>query len=143
MAQNAHKTAITRNKLSVPTRILRDKSLLVGRVLDYGCGKGFDAVEVGAESFDPFFQPDMPEGQFDTVYCNYVLNVVEPVTEPSIIEGIRAKLRPGGRAYLTVRRDIKTEGITSKRTFQRNVTLDLPVLCEKKGAFCTYVLEAA
>ena len=34
------KTAIIRNKLSKPMQILREKKLLRGSVLDYGCGHG-------------------------------------------------------------------------------------------------------
>jgi SAM-dependent methyltransferase len=117
--------------------------LLVGRVLDFGCGKEFDANELGAEKYDPYFQPVMPEGWFDTIFCHYVLNVVKPLTEQVILRDIADKLNPHGKAYITVRRDIKTEGVTSKGTFQRNVTLDLPVLCEYKNRFCIYVLEAS
>ena len=84
----------------------------------------------------------MPSGKFATILCNYVLNVLPPEEESSVLDDIRSKLTPGGVAYIAVRRDLKAEGTTSKGTYQRNVKLDLPILYERKGAFCIYVLES-
>ena len=114
----------------------------MGRGLDYGCGKGTDARLLGLDKFDPYFSPEMPVGNYSTILCNYVLNVVTPEEETAVLEGIRSKLEPEGVAYIVVRRDVKVEGLTSKGTYQRNVTLELPVLCERKGAFCIYMLRA-
>jgi SAM-dependent methyltransferase len=139
MTDNAHKTAITRRTLSVPARLLSERGLLVGRTLDYGCGKGSDATTLGLHKYDPYFRPSMPRGKFATIMCNYVLNVVTPEQEEVVLEGIRRKLAPGGVAYIAVRRDVKVEGVTSKGTYQRNVKLDLPILLERKGAFCIYI----
>jgi hypothetical protein len=66
--------------------------------------------------------------------------VVTPEQEEVVLESIRRKLTRGGLAYITVRRDVKVEGVTSKGTYQRNVTLDLPIVKERKGAFCMYVM---
>jgi hypothetical protein len=46
-----------------------------------------------------------------------------------------------GKAYLTVRRDVKQDGATS-RGYQRNVLLDLPIVKEKKNNYCIYKLNA-
>jgi hypothetical protein len=140
MTDNAHKTAITRRTLSVPARVLNERGLLVGRGLDYGCGKGSDARLLSMAKYDPFYSPDFPKGKFATIMCNYVLNVVDADTEALILKVIRGKLEPGGVAYITVRRDVKVDGVTSKGTYQRNVKLDLPILLERKGAFCIYVM---
>lgn len=39
-------TAIKRTSLSVPTRYLLQHNLLKGRILDFGCGYGFDTDEL-------------------------------------------------------------------------------------------------
>ena len=137
---NSHKTAIYRNAPSVPMRILHDRGLLVGRMLDYGCGRGFDANFFGMESYDPYYAPDMPEGEFDTITCNYVFNVLEEKHEQALLSNIKDKLKKNGVAYISVYRDIRKYGFTSKGTFQRDVILDLPVLIETRF-FCIYVLK--
>jgi len=137
----AHKTAITRKTLSVPMRLLRDRGLLTGRVLDYGCGKGFDADELGIAGFDPFHRPEKPEGQFDTVVCNYVLNVITDDEVHGVLKGIHDYLVVGGTAYITVRRDIKKEGWTKTGTYQVNRVLPFEVVAEKKGAYIIYKIK--
>ena len=109
MFDTPHKTAIKRSKLSVPMRYLSDHGLLNGRVLDYGCGRGDDAAALNLESYDPTWQPKKPRGKFDTITCNYVLNVVAPKTEREIIKDIRSRLRKNGLAYVTVRSDVKID----------------------------------
>ncbi len=121
--------------MSAPARRLRELGLIRGRILDYGCGRGRDADELGCERWDPYWSPRMPQRFFDTVLCTYVLNVVKKDEEEAVLDSLRAKLRPGGRAYVTVRRDLAADTPT-----QRVVELDLPVACERKGAFCTYLL---
>ncbi|MHC4121676.1 MAG: hypothetical protein ACYSWO_29740 [Planctomycetota bacterium] len=74
---NAHKTAIARKTLSKPTRWLLNAGCLQGDVLDYGCGRGGDVKQLEIEGYDPYWQPECPEGPFDTIMCNFVLNVIE------------------------------------------------------------------
>jgi len=136
----SHKTAIKRNTLSAPSKELVKANVLQGKVLDYGCGKGNDAEFLNAEKYDPHFFPTMPEGKFDTIFCNYVLNVVEKDKEQEVIDNILSKLEKNGKAYIAVRRDIIKEGLTSKGTLQRNVTLDLPIFKENKKRYCIYIL---
>jgi hypothetical protein len=126
------RTAIKRINLSAPTRFLEEEGLLVGRVLDYGCGYGEDAKELGFEIYDPFFGFSMPTGRFDTIVCNYVLNVVPESVQEEILRNINQRLKPDGFAYLAVRRDL-----TGKEPTQRIVKLPLPVLVENNG-FCIY-----
>lgn len=134
-------TAIHRGrKLSSPTRWLYDNGCLVGRVLDYGCGFGEDADYLGLEKHDPFYYPGIPNGLFDTIICNYVLNTLPIENEQEVLSRILSKLRVGGNAYITVRRDIKKDGMTSKGTYQRRVNLDLPVL-HKTGWYIMYQLK--
>lgn len=137
---NSHKTAITRNKPSVPTRYLTEKGLLTGEVLDYGCGKGKDAESYGFSKYDPYYAPEMPTGKFDNIVCNYVLNVIDESEAAQVLANIKSLLKVGGVAYITVRRDIKKEGVTSRGTYQRTVHLDLPIVKET-SSYCIYKLE--
>lgn len=126
-------TAIQRNDLSVPTRYLLTHNLLKGRILDFGCGYGFDADELSRLGFDIvgydyYYRPDFPEGKFDTILCNYVLNVLEPYAQAEILMNVTNLLSPHGCAYFAVRRDLKDEGfrlhaIHRQYTYQCNVYL--------------------
>lgn len=137
----AHMTAISRTKPSKPMQILEEKGLLKGKLLDYGCGKGFDAKHYSMDKYDPGFFPKLPRKKYHTLTCNYVLNVILPEKEQEILDSIKSKLRIGGVAYISVRRDIKKEGYTNKGTYQRNVILDLPVLHQETNKFCIYILK--
>ena len=72
--------------------------------------------------------------------CHYVLNVMDEAERNEVIESILSLLNPKGKAYITVRRDIKSEGFTSRGTYQENVRLDLPIVKELKNAYCIYEL---
>lgn len=134
-------TAITRSKMSAPTKHLADKRLLKGRILDFGCGKGFDTdylKQSGLDitGYDPFFRPNLPQGLFDTIICNYVLNVLEVDKEEEVLKTIKSYLNKEGIAYITVRRDIKKEGYRKHGkgyTYQRNVELTLPSIFKTKS----------
>ena len=112
----------------------------MGRVLDYGCGKGADARYLENKgynicSYDPHWNPTTPVGTFDTVLCTYVLNVLREAEAAEVIRNIKKYLTPSGVAYITVRRDIKKEGVTS-RGFLKNVVLpNAEILIERKKAF--------
>jgi len=125
---NSHKTAITRKKPSLPMQWLADHGYLAHHdyILDYGCGKGFDADYFEIDKYDPTFFPSLlrPTLGYDIITCNYVLNVVDAIEQESILENIRNLLVVGGKAYFSVRRDIKVEGINKRGTYQRNVVLD-------------------
>jgi len=135
----SHNTAITRKNPSVPMRNLHKLGLLVGSKLDYGCGKGFDAKHFQMDKYDPHYHPQKPADKYKTITCNYVFNVIEEGQESDLIDSIKELLLEEGTAYLTVRRDIKKEGFTSKKTYQRNVLLQLPILKET-SSYCTYIL---
>lgn len=143
LMNKAYLTAIKRNKVSAPMKFLFQAGLLPmdKDVLDYGCGRGFDADFFSLAKFDPHFFPAVPSGNRDCVVCNYVLNVVDEKSATEILRKIQGLLSENGIAYVTVRRDVKKEGLTSKGTFQRNVILDLPIVKEKRGLFCIYRLE--
>jgi len=128
-----HLTAIERTSVSFPTRWLKEHKLLKGDVLDYGCGLGFDVQELQKDGFsisgyDNYYQPEYPERKFDTIVCNYVLNVLEPNEQAEVLMMVSELLKPSGKAYFAVRRDLKTEGfrthyIHKLPTYQSNVIL--------------------
>lgn len=132
-AMNEHKTAIVRRKISSPARYLRDNGRLIGRTLDYGCGKGFDADTLGMEGYDPYYRSVQPTGTYDTITCTYVLNVIEDeAIRLDVLACIAERLSPGGTAYISVRADVKKDGHTSKGTYQADVRLPLPVVVSNK-----------
>lgn len=137
----SHLTAKSRVSPSKPMQILNDKKLLIGRMLDYGCGRGFDAKHFEMESYDIYYNPTMPTGKFNTITCNYVLNVIDNnETIKEILSKLKGLLKKDGTCYITVRRDVLVDGFTSKGTFQRNIKLELPILKENK-LYCIYILK--
>ena len=79
-----HKTAIARQRLSVPMQALvRAGLLLEGRtVFDYGCGRGDDVAALGsagidARGWDPHWRTDAELAEAEIVNLGFVLNVIE------------------------------------------------------------------
>jgi hypothetical protein len=139
----SHKTAIARNKLSAPVTLLRDYGLILGRVLDYGAGKGdifrfwLRSPDHG-EQYDPYWHPVRPKGKFLTVYCGYVLNVLRTNEERmKVIRDAVSYLEPDGVAYFAVRRDVKDFQSTLGAR-QHVVTPLLPLTVDVKGRFAIY-----
>jgi diadenosine tetraphosphate (Ap4A) HIT family hydrolase len=126
--RNSHLTAIERISLSYPARIIQNQNKLVGKILDFGCGVGKDAEilkELGFDiiGYDPFYFPLFPEVKFDTILCFYVLNVLLPEEQAEVLMNVSNLLKPNGKAYFAVRRDIQYEGfrihkIHKKETYQ-------------------------
>jgi ATP adenylyltransferase len=130
---NTHLTAKERTTPSLPVRMLLDRKLIQGKVLDFGCGfgkdvnhlivKGFDAT-----GYDPHYSPEYPTEKFDTIICFYVLNVLFPEEQNRVLMQISNLLKPTGRAYFAVRRDIQRDGfrthqVHGKPTYQCYVKL--------------------
>ena len=128
-----HLTAKERTKMSFPMNWLKRNSFLHGDILDFGCGHGTDIqylnkLNFKIEGFDKYYQNIFPDKKFDTITCIYVLNVLEPIEQSDVLMSISELLKPNGRAFFAVRRDIKHEGyrthyIYKKQTYQTNVKL--------------------
>jgi len=138
----AHLTAMTRKTPSAPMSRLAADDRIKGKALDYGCGKGYDADAYCMKKFDPHFYPVMPDGLFETITCNYVLNVIESRKERlRVLRDIQGRLVPGGKAFITVRNDKRAlRGTTSKGTWQGHIILKLPVVHSCAG-YVTYELS--
>lgn len=129
----SHLTVKDRKWPSFPTKQLVARGLLQGKVLDFGCGTGVDVAylrQLGYEvsGYDPHYAPDYPQAQFDTILCNYVLNVLLPEEQVQVLMAVSELLKPGGKAYFTVRRDIKRAGFRMHtehdlKVYQCNVVL--------------------
>jgi diadenosine tetraphosphate (Ap4A) HIT family hydrolase len=131
---NSHLTAKERDTLSFPAKILFNQNLLVGDVLDFGCGFGNDvkllkAKGVKIDAYDKHYFPSYPTKKFDTIICFYVLNVLLPEEQATVLMELSHLIKPSGRVYIAVRRDLQYEGfrthkIHQKSTYQCNVLLN-------------------
>lgn len=131
---NSHLTAKDRDNLSFPAKILFNKSLLVGNVLDFGCGFGNDVKllkekGINIEGYDKHYFPEYPSKKFDTIICFYVLNVLLSREQAIVLMELSQLIKPTGKVYIAVRRDLQYEGyrthkIHQKKTYQCNVILN-------------------
>jgi diadenosine tetraphosphate (Ap4A) HIT family hydrolase len=131
---NSHLTAKERDTLSFPAKILLNQNLLVGDVLDFGCGFGNDVKMlktkgINIESYDKYHFPEYPIKKFDTIICFYVLNVLLPEEQATVLMELSQLVKPTGKVYIAVRRDLQFEGfrthkIHQKKTYQCNVILN-------------------
>lgn len=139
----SHLTAKERESISFPAKILLQRKLLNGKVLDFGCGFGKDVEVLQNKNFnivgyDPHYFPNFPEEKFDTIICFYVLNVLFPEEQSNVLMDVSKLLKTGGKAYFAVRRDIKYEGfrthkIHKKPTYQCNVKLPFVSIFENEN----------
>lgn len=118
----SYKTAISRNKPSTPMKFLHEKNLLVGRLLDFGSGKGFDADYYRMEKYDIYYWPEKPSGKYDTITCVYVLNVIPIQEQKNVISLIIHLLKESGNAYIAVRRDVPKHGTETQNYVVLNST---------------------
>ena len=134
--------AIRRGTVSKTARFLDEHRLLRGRVLDYGCGFGFDADHFGWEAYDPHYRQTLPDGLFDTVVCNHVANMLTRDSRQELFRALQALLAPQGKAYVSVSRRIPRAGkVALRKRIQNYVVLTLPSLfCD--GELEIYRLEA-
>lgn len=130
---NSHLTVKDRKWPSFPTKELFTQGAVKGKVLDFGSGLGLDVAflrEKGfdATAYDPHYAPEYPQGRFDTILCHYVLNVLLPEEQVHVLMAVSELLKPTGKAYFTVRRDIRRAGFRThtkheQKVYQCNVVL--------------------
>ena len=124
--------AIKRTKPSAAASLIA--GAVSGRVLDYGCGHGFDADHYKWESYDPYYRPAKLEGPFDTIICTNVLNALSRNNRHKVIKKIQELLTDDGIAFLTVPRNIpKTGKLGIHHSLQNYVVFTLPSFhCDDK-----------
>jgi ATP adenylyltransferase len=86
------------------------------------------AKSYNIEGYDPYYFQEYPNEKFDTIICFYVLNVLLPKQQAEVLMQVSNLLKPSGKAYFSVRRDIKQNDyrnhfIHQKPTYQCNVIL--------------------
>lgn len=129
-----HLTAKERTSLSFPAKILLERNLFYGDVLDFGCGFGKD-VEllkekgISISGYDKYHLPEYPTKKFDTIICFYVLNVLLAEEQTIVLLELSQLVKPTGKVYFAVRRDLQHEGfrmhkVHQKQTYQCNVILN-------------------
>ena len=128
-----HLTAKRRSVLSFSSSFLHEHGLLKGEILDFGCGYGKDVLELKKMNykilgFDNYYQPEYPIRKFDTILCNYVLDIVEYDIQKDILMSVSELLKPTGRAYFTVKRGVNQDqylptGFENEYTYQCNINL--------------------
>jgi hypothetical protein len=127
----SYKTALKRTKLSAPVKWLLKNVKFGFYRLDYGSGKSKDAFLINSLSsydyctmYDPYYSPFgsiSERHKYHTILCTYVLNVVSAKTQAKIIADIKKRLYKHGKAYFSVRSDIKGTIYSSKGTMQRQI----------------------
>ena len=160
-----HRTAIDRDRLSSPMQYLARHGYLGGdhTVLDYGCGKEHDILEleahgVDAIGWDPEFRPDAQRRVSDVVNLGFVINVIEERVERAdalkqAFELTRSVLTVavmiGGEGTIEKFKPYKDGVITSRNTFQKyfsqselrsfiETTLDQQALAVAPGVFFVF-----
>ena len=120
--------------------MLLDGNLIRGRVLDYGCGLGFDADRQGWEAYDPYYRPGQPTGAYDTIIVNHVANILTRASRAKLLQAVDTLLAVGGAAYISVARNIPVSGKPGpRRRVQNYVVLTLPsVFADRGGDLQTY-----
>lgn len=131
---NSYLTAKERDSISFPAKILLNKNLFIGDVLDFGCGYGKDVEllkekKINIVGYDKHYFPEYPQRKFDTIICFYVLNVLMPEEQATVLMELSQLIKPTGKVYIAVRRDLQFEGfrthkIHQKKTYQCNVVLN-------------------
>ncbi len=140
---NSHLTAKERETISFPAKHLLKLRMLEGDILDFGCGYGKDVEELKkrgfkATGFDPHYFPTFPTQKFDTVVCFYVLNVLLAEEQAQVLMNVSALLKPYGKAYFAVRRDLQFEGfrmhkLHKKQTYQCSIKLPYKSIFKNEG----------
>lgn len=108
------KTAIVRKGVSKPMKILKDKELLKGKILDFACGHGEDVSIlsgfgfdiIGYDKFNDRYRNDkLLNNKYGVVTCNYCFNVMPDLEEHRQVLELLKSL--SDNVYISVRSDLK------------------------------------
>jgi hypothetical protein len=125
--------ATRRNRPSLGAFTLTTMGKVKGRTLDFGCGFGYDAEHFGWDSYDPYYFPEEPKGEYETIVCINVLNAITRTWREYAINHMKMLLSTQGVAYLSVPRTIPLTGkICDFKRAQHHVVLTLPSVFKSK-----------
>ena len=120
-----------RKSVSKTATVLLEQKLVRGRVLDFGCGHGHDADELGWHAYDPYYRPTKPDGVYNTIIVNHVANILTKQSRADLLTEVNALLAEGGTAFISVARNIPKSGKHGpRRRLQNYVILTLPCIFE-------------
>lgn len=130
-----YRTALKRNRLSVPVQLLFSHEVLDEEksFFDFGCGRGDDLAQlqdlgIKATGWDPHYRPDEPKVQADVVNLGYVVNVIEDKRERDSVvteayklarEALVVSALVGSPSYSETAKQFKDGYITKSGTFQK------------------------
>jgi DNA phosphorothioation-associated putative methyltransferase len=130
-----HRTAISRQNLSVPMQLLAQHGFLDEdkSIFDYGCGRGNDldvlaAAGLNACGWDPHYAPQNPLSPATAVNIGYVLNVIEDLAERRqalcrafelATEVLAVSVMLVGKGDTSSHRPYRDGHLTSRDTFQK------------------------
>lgn len=112
-----YKTAIARSKPSKPIQFYEKNQLLEGEVLDYGSGHEVHDYA----KFDPVHEPnyELLRKKWDTIMCNYVLNVIPlPHNRFELVLAVLQLLKGYGTAYFAIYDKKQEKDTESSKGFQ-------------------------
>lgn len=137
-------SAVHRTKPSMTIQWLKEQGLLIGDMLDYGCGKGLDADYFGMDKYDAY-DPNWcnisltTDKRYDTIVCNFVFNILEPGEEFSVLENIQRLLKEDGIAYIIVLRNVRKMA-SYKKDLQHYIVMSLESIRHVKRWYEIYKL---
>lgn len=148
IVNNSHLTAIKRKGASAPLKFLASCHINAQQtVIDFGCGRGADLEWLRlngyqANGYDPYWYlgSGALNKKYDVVLCTYVLNVIGNETREAVIGKLKSLVLPGGKIYITVRRDFKKDYVTKKGTRQYLVKLPYKKIKEN-SQYCIYEIK--
>ena len=120
-----HRTAIHRDRASVPLRHLKSKhpEMLQGRLLDFGSGKGRDCKVIRATCYDPHHPKGSvrrkPTGKYEAVMMTYVANVLPPAQRAKAIKEASSYVRTGGTIVIATR-STSDPGLQAAKKWRRH-----------------------
>ena len=121
---------------------LMKQNKIKGKILDYGCGQGFDVKYYGWEGYDPHYRQKLPEGLFNTIICNHVANILTRGSRFKLYKSLNGFLENDGIAYLAVSRRIPIRGKAGlRKRIQNWVDLTLPSIYYLENEFEIYEMK--
>lgn len=126
LENKSHLTAIVRKSLPTPVKWILKTQAILGKVLDFGCGKCAHINPPDWDNYDPYYNPNgIKQKQYNTIFCTYVLCTLPKADRAKVLTQIESLLEPMlGLAFITVRNDKPKQGwgFSKRNTYQGRAT---------------------